>query len=114
MSRRIHKSPAPPLPNTFCNRWPIEYLAIIDRNSLWRPISGPIEDHPIAVCDSRALDLHNLIETDMILGDYTGTLLYPQYKPNDTYQWYYMSRQDVEDVLIFKSFDTKKGSVRCK
>ncbi|KAJ5569290.1 hypothetical protein N7450_011776 [Penicillium hetheringtonii] len=82
--------------------------------NLWRPISGPIEDHPIAVCDGRALDLHNLIETDMILGDYTGTLLYPQYKPNDTYQWYYMSRQDVEDVLIFKSFDTKKGSVRCK
>jgi hypothetical protein len=50
----------------------------------------------------------------MILGNYTGTLLYPQYKPNDTYQWYYMSRQDVEDVLLFKSFDTKEGSAKCK
>lgn len=117
MSRRIQKSLTPPTPlppNAFGSRQPIEYLALIDTNSLWRPISGPIEDHPIAVCDGRALDLHNLIETDMILGNYTGTLLYPQYRPNDTYKWYYMSRQDVEDVLLFKSFDTKEGSVKCK
>jgi hypothetical protein len=103
-----------PIRNALYVRQPVEYLALIETNSLWRPISGPIEDHPIAVCDGRALDLCKLIETDMIRGDYTGTLLYPQYEPNDTYQWYYMSGQDVEDVLLFKSFDTKKDSVKCK
>jgi len=67
----------------------------------------------MAVCDGRSIDVSKLIETDMIRGDYTGTMLYPQYNLNDTYQWYYMSEQDVEDVLLFKGFDTKKDSVKC-
>ncbi|KAL4784377.1 hypothetical protein BJX76DRAFT_347853 [Aspergillus varians] len=80
--------------------------------NLWRPINGPVEDHPIAVCDRRTLDSSKLIETDMIRGNYTGTMLYPQYEPNSTCQWDYMSGQDVEDVLLFKGFDTKQGSVK--
>ena len=68
----------------------------------------------MAVCDGRSMDVSRLIETDMIRGDYTGTMLYPQYDPNDTYQWYYMSGQDVEDVLLFKGFDTKEDSVKCR
>ena len=67
----------------------------------------------MAVCDGRSMDVSKLIETDMIRGDYTGTMLYPQYDPNDTYQWYYMSGQDVGDVLLFKGFDTKEDSVKC-
>ena len=49
----------------------------------------------------------------MIRGDYNGTMLYPQYEPNGTCQWYYMSGQDAEDVLLFKGFDTREGSVKC-
>lgn len=67
----------------------------------------------MAVCDGRSIDVSKLIETDMIRGDYTGTMIYPQYNLNGTYQWYYMSEQDVEDVLLFKGFDTKKDSVKC-
>ncbi|KAL4969859.1 uncharacterized protein BDV14DRAFT_163767 [Aspergillus stella-maris] len=80
--------------------------------NLWRPISGPIEDHPMAVCDRGTLDTSKLIETDMIRGEYTGTMLYPQSEPISTCQWYYMSRQDVEDVLLFKGFDTRDDCVK--
>ncbi|KAL4866188.1 hypothetical protein BDV12DRAFT_173246 [Aspergillus spectabilis] len=80
--------------------------------NLWRPISGPVEDHPIAVCDGQTLNSSKLIETDVIRGSYTGTMLYPQYELNGTCQWYYMSGQDVEDVLLFKGFDTKEDSVK--
>ncbi|KAL4929530.1 uncharacterized protein BDV17DRAFT_261116 [Aspergillus undulatus] len=80
--------------------------------NLWRPISGPIEDHPIAVCDRRTLDTSRLIETDVIRGEYTGTMLYPEYEPNGTCQWYYMSKQDVGDVLLFKGFDSKEDCVK--
>lgn len=48
----------------------------------------------------------------MIRGDYTGTMLYPLYTPSGTRQWYYMSRQGVEDVLLFKSFDSNEDSVK--
>ncbi|KAL4938265.1 hypothetical protein BDV06DRAFT_201213 [Aspergillus oleicola] len=80
--------------------------------NLWRPISGPIEDHPMAVCDRGTLDIFKLIETDMIRGEYTGTMLYPQYEPNSSCQWYYMSRQDADNVLLFKGFDTREDCVK--
>lgn len=80
--------------------------------SLWRTINGPVEEQPIAVCDGRTVDTSKLVETDMIGGDYTGTLLYPLYEPGNIRQWYYLSRQGVEDVLLFKSFDSKEGSVK--
>ena len=50
----------------------------------------------------------------MIRGNYTGTMLYPQYEKNDARKWYFMSSQDVEDVLLFKGFDTKEDSVKCE
>ena len=83
-------------------------------NSLWRPISGPIEDHPMAVCDGQTMDATKLIETDMIRGNYTGTMLYPQYEANSARRWYYMSEQETQDVLLFKGFDTKEDSVKCE
>ncbi|KAL7657974.1 hypothetical protein ACMYSQ_004116 [Aspergillus niger] len=79
---------------------------------LWRPISGPIEDHPMAVCDGQTMDATKLIETDMIRGNYTGTMLYPQYEANSPRRWYYMSEQETQDVLLFKGFDTKEDSVK--
>ncbi|PYH62040.1 uncharacterized protein BO96DRAFT_428776 [Aspergillus niger CBS 101883] len=81
---------------------------------LWRPISGPIEDHPMAVCDGQTMDATKLIETDMIRGNYTGTMLYPQYEANSARRWYYMSEQETQDVLLFKGFDTKEDSVKCE
>ncbi|KAJ5659282.1 hypothetical protein N7507_005733 [Penicillium longicatenatum] len=80
--------------------------------NIWRPIGGPVEDDPITVCDGRTFDTSKLVETDMIRGDYNGTLMYPLYDPSHACRWYYMSRQDVEDVLLFKSFDSKEGSVK--
>ncbi|KAJ5565073.1 hypothetical protein N7513_001315 [Penicillium frequentans] len=80
--------------------------------NMWRPIGGPVEDDPIAVCDGRTLDTTKLIGTNMIRGDYNGTLMYPLYDPTHACQWYYMSGQGVEDVLLFKSFDSQEGSVK--
>ncbi|RDW86107.1 uncharacterized protein DSM5745_02749 [Aspergillus mulundensis] len=98
------------------NHLPPESRHLLSRRvrliNLWRPISGPIEDHPMAVCDRQTSDTSSLIETDMIRGEYTGTMLYPQYEPNGSCQWYYMSRQDVEDVLLFKGLDSEEGSVK--
>jgi hypothetical protein len=68
----------------------------------------------MTVCDGRTVDISKLVESDMTRGEYTGTLLYPLYDPRNTPKWYYLSRQGVEDVLLFKSFDSKKDSVKCE
>ncbi|KAJ0421292.1 hypothetical protein BJY00DRAFT_300947 [Aspergillus carlsbadensis] len=81
--------------------------------NLWRPINAPVEDHPIAVCDGQSLDASKVLETDMIRGAYTGTMLYPLFEPDGSkYNWYYMSRQEPEDVLLFKGFDSEEGKVK--
>ncbi|KAL3490231.1 hypothetical protein BJX62DRAFT_252143, partial [Aspergillus germanicus] len=80
--------------------------------NLWRPINAPVEDHPIAVCDGQSLDTSKLLETDMIRGAYTGTMLYPLFEPDAKYRWCYMSRQEPEDVLLFKGFDSMQGQVK--
>lgn len=41
-------------------------------------------------------------------------MLYPQYETKDARKWYYMSSQDVEDVLLFKGFDSKEDTVKCE
>jgi hypothetical protein len=73
-----------------------------------------VEDHPIAVCDGQSLDASKLLETDMIRGAYTGIMLYPLFEPDAKYRWCYMSRQEPEDVLLFKGFDSMQGKVKCK
>ena len=39
--------------------------------------------------------------------------MYPLYDASHTCQWYYLSRQEPEDVLLFKSFDSKEDSIKC-
>jgi hypothetical protein len=74
-----------------------------------------VEDHPIAVRDGQSLDASKLLATDMIRGAYTGTMLYSLFEPDGSkYNWYYMSRQEPEDVLLFKGFDSAEGRVKCK
>ncbi|KAJ5633082.1 hypothetical protein N7490_009421 [Penicillium lividum] len=104
------------LAERICNHLPEESHHLLSGRvriiNIWRPLGGPVEDDPITVCDGRTLDTSRLIETDMIRGEYTGTLMYPSYDPSHACQWYYMSRQSVEDVLLFKSFDSKEDSVK--
>lgn len=68
----------------------------------------------MTVCDGKTFDTSKLVETDMTRGNYTGTLMYPLYDASHTCQWYYLSRQEPEDVLLFKSFDSKEDSIKCE
>ncbi|KAK9561570.1 hypothetical protein V6000_004464 [Aspergillus fumigatus] len=80
--------------------------------NIWRPINGPVEESPIAVCDGRSVDTSRLIGVDITRGRYTGTVQYALYDSTKPFHWYYMSRQSDEDVLLFKSFDSRDGSVK--
>ncbi|KAF7128316.1 hypothetical protein CNMCM5793_002858 [Aspergillus hiratsukae] len=78
--------------------------------NLWRPINGPVENHPLAVCDGSSYDPSKLLEADIIREKYTGHMMYALYDPGMA--WYYMSRQRDDEVVIFKSYDSKDGAVK--
>ncbi|KAH7409369.1 methyltransferase CmcJ [Cadophora sp. MPI-SDFR-AT-0126] len=50
--------------------------------NVWKPIESPVEDFPLAVCDSSSMELDDLVECDYIRKKVTGATLYAHFNPN--------------------------------
>ncbi|MCJ1361286.1 hypothetical protein MMC16_000384 [Acarospora aff. strigata] len=72
--------------------------------NLWRPIKNPVEDWPLAICDGSTIDMEDLIETDTVRRDYIGSNMFALHR--ETQAWYYLHKQQADEVLIFKQFDS--------
>ena len=69
--------------------------------NLWRPISHPAVDWPLAFCDHRSLDVdEDLIEVTLIFGAREGQNFSVKYSPD--HRWVYKSAMDPEDFVLFK------------
>lgn len=80
---------------------------------MWRPLIDSVEDWPLAVCDGRTVDGSDLVETDHVRRQYSGSTLYMMHNPAQ--RFYYMSKQSKNEVLIFKNFDSKPDvEAKCK
>ncbi len=81
--------------------------------SVWRPLIESVEDWPLAICDGSTVKQSDLVEADHIRRHYMGSTMYLM--PEENQKFYYMSRQNKEDVLIFKNFDSSPDvRARCK
>lgn len=69
--------------------------------NLWRPISHPAEDWPLALCDYRSLDVdEDLIVMTLKFAVRDGQNYSVKYNPN--HRWVYKSAMDPEDFVLFK------------
>ena len=76
--------------------------------SLWRPLFGPLRDWPLGLCDFRSLNLANdLLSSDNILPHKVTETYNVVY--NERHEWYYLKDQMPDEILVFKSFDSKEG-----
>lgn len=50
-------------------------------HSVWRPLVGPIEDHPLAVADYRSVKPEDLVATDLLYPGHTGETYSVLYNP---------------------------------
>jgi hypothetical protein len=72
--------------------------------NVWRPIRGPLEDSPLAVCDSSTLAPEDLIVCDLIYSDkITETYSIGH---NLAHRWYYYPQMQRNEALLFKGFDS--------
>lgn len=71
-------------------------------------------DYPLAVCDPTTIDLtKDVLATDRVSPIYQGENYYLKYR--DAQRWYWLSRQQVDEVLVFVSFDSARELDRsCK
>ena len=72
--------------------------------NIWRPIRGPVEEAPLAVCDARSIAPSDLIATDLRYPDRTGETYSVAYNP--AHRWFYFPQMRREEVLFLKCYDS--------
>jgi hypothetical protein len=77
--------------------------------NFWRVVTPPPQSQPLAVCDVTTLRSgdEQVSKVTLSYPDGRNIEFYTQlYHPNARHRWYYFSDMTVEEVLVFKSFDT--------
>ena len=64
-----------------------------------RPIRGPVQGTPLAVCDSRSIAQKDLVPTDLKHEVYMVTF-------NPKHRWFYFPDMEANEVLLIKGFDS--------
>ena len=71
---------------------------------IWRPIAGPVQDRPLAICDAQSIDDGDFMLTDLVYADRVGEVM--QLTHNPGHRWFYFPDMDPGEALIFKTFDS--------
>jgi len=73
--------------------------------NLWRPIRGPLQDAPLAVCDARTVDFADLVPSDLVYRDRVGETYSVSWNP--AHKRYYVPEMRREQALLLQIADTK-------
>ena len=71
---------------------------------VWRPIAGPVQDRPLAICDARSIDERDLVLTDLVYSDRVGEVM--QLSHNPGHRWFYFPEMDPGEALVFKTYES--------
>jgi hypothetical protein len=72
--------------------------------NVWRPIRGPVQDSPLALCDARSFTDDDLIPTDLVYAHLRGETSSVAYNP--AHRWYYFSEMQPDEVVLIRVHDS--------
>ena len=78
--------------------------------NVWRPLTDPVEDYPLALVDARSLTREQLVDTERRAPNHIGEIQLAIHDPQQ--HWFYYSAMRPHEVLIFKTFDSIDGGTR--
>ncbi|MDX1561946.1 MAG: CmcJ/NvfI family oxidoreductase [Gammaproteobacteria bacterium] len=81
--------------------------------NLWRPIIGPVQDTPLALCDAASValedfvttDIHHFAEGDVETPAHRGVIYALHHNPR--HRWFYASEMQPDEVLLLKCYDSR-------
>jgi hypothetical protein len=76
----------------------------------WKPIRGPVQRAPLAVCDARTIAAVDLVPTDLHYRDRNGEVYSLRFNP--AHRWFYYPRMEASEVLLLKCFDSARTVAR--
>jgi hypothetical protein len=73
-----------------------------------------LDDRPLAFCDYQTVDKNDLVATDQIYSTLRTDLYY--LKHNKRQEWYWLSHQTPEEVVVMLMYDTraKPDEAKCE
>jgi hypothetical protein len=74
--------------------------------NVWRPIRGPIESTPLALCDARSIESRDFVPSDLVYRDKIGETYRFRHNPN--HRWFYFPRLEQQEVILLKCYDSKE------
>lgn len=82
-------------------------MAVIN---VWKPIRGPVEQAPLAVCDARTIGVEDLVPTDLRYRDRSGEVYSLRW--NARHAWFYFPRMTADEAMLLKCFDSAHDRAR--
>ena len=117
-ARFAHVDVSDPTARAFAERAapPERPLARFAHYNVWRAISAPPQDVPLAVCDARSVSAGDLIAADAVFDSpgqpewsFEGLVL--AYAP--AHRWFWFSDMQRDEALIFKTHDSDPARAHC-
>ena len=91
-------------------------LARFVHYNIWRAISAPPQDVPLAVCDARSVTAADLIAADAIFDSpgqpewsFEGLVL----AHSDAHRWFWFPDMTCAEALVFKTHDSDQARTHC-
>jgi len=72
--------------------------------NVWRPIAGPVQQWPLAMCDSRTIAPEDLVATEQRYRDRFGEIYSITYNP--AHRWSYFPHMRREEAVMIKGYDS--------
>jgi hypothetical protein len=73
--------------------------------NLWRPIRGPVQDAPLAVCDALSVRSSHLVASDLVYPSRVGETYSVVFDP--AHRWFYVPEMRPDEALLLKCYDSK-------
>jgi hypothetical protein len=74
--------------------------------NVWRPIRGPVEASPLALCDALSIEAKDFVPADLVYRDKVGEVYRFTYNPR--HRWFYFPRLERNEAILLKCYDSKE------
>jgi hypothetical protein len=78
--------------------------------NVWRPLRGPLLDHPLAVADARSIASADLVGSEQRYPDRVGETYTVTYNPK--HRWFYVPAMRKDETLLIKCYDSRRDVAR--
>jgi hypothetical protein len=73
---------------------------------VWRPIRGPVQSSPLAICDAQSVRAEDLLAAERHHEDRVGEIYQLAFNPE--HRWYWFPHMQRSEALVFKCYDSEK------